>query len=644
MKTASTGSKVVPLVCLIVVFAISLAVFLIRDRRYVDTLPGLIQSHRNVASVTVQILSTLLSMAQILVICSLINFAARVQLFRSPTSIADLSFWSALSIPQLDVKLPIFRLVLVVLMLALGPGLGALWTGSITPLATTTLRNDGQISVPFFNLPINRTMYPRSSDGAIITQCAPAPQDPRGTSYPVLDTCIVNSKLGPLIATASTATNITNPSQHPKIDNSTWTYRGRSYGKGSSTGLYKVTGTADNKTADRGYSYEETGWLTNVTCQRQTSTIFPFEEYYTPTDGTQVSLRAANTVVLDSANMTIPPFYVATPIGNGYNSAPFGYFAWTTINASGKNYLATSATNWTVNLDKILCTFDFTPMVFQTNVSTPDQIITITPVRNADQPFNQTGNVTDAILSDLDLLSRMTSSSLATSALENAININNVSIKLLYPDLPADKITEMSLEHAIIALADDLLTYQGILAVARENNESVEAPVQRHFAAIKIGQARFSIAQFAFNLALCVVYLIEAARTRAWKNMPAFNFAEVKALALAALGPLVKEMIGDENGIPEPASHSPSGGKATEDETKLVAFYDEQSKPRLCYAEHVEGRSQRSGGSSMSADKISLHPTGGLGASRSSGPAVGGRDSRATSYTSLRPLLASGDP
>jgi len=90
-------------------------------------------------------------MAQVLIVCSLLNFAARIKLFESSTSIGNLSFWSALSIPRFDTNLPLTQLLFVTLTLALGTGLGALWTGSLTPLPSTASRNDGKVWIPFFN-------------------------------------------------------------------------------------------------------------------------------------------------------------------------------------------------------------------------------------------------------------------------------------------------------------------------------------------------------------------------------------------------------------------------------------------------------------------------------------------------------------
>lgn len=158
MINASFTSRFLPLGCLVVVFATSLTLFLIRDQRYIHALPHLVAVHRNISAVIVQVLSTFLSMAQMLVLCSLVNFAARIKLFEQATSVGNLSFWTALSIPRLDKTLPKIQLILVVLIVALGPGLGALWSGSLTPLSSTSSRDDGLMLTPAFTAPIFCTM------------------------------------------------------------------------------------------------------------------------------------------------------------------------------------------------------------------------------------------------------------------------------------------------------------------------------------------------------------------------------------------------------------------------------------------------------------------------------------------------------
>jgi hypothetical protein len=628
MVNASLGPKALPLGCLVVVFVASLTLFLIRDQRYIDTLPHLVAAHRNISAVIVQILSTLLSMAQMLVLCCLINFAARIKLFEQSTSVGNLSFWAALSMPRLDRTLPKIRLMFVVLIVALGPGLGALWSGSLTPLSSTTSRDDGLILTPVFNSPIFRTMYPLGDSarlpGRLAVQCNDqghrSPPDPRGSPHPALDNCIVMSKLGNLIMTASTATNVTNPYQHAKIDNSTWTYKGRSYGKGSSTGLFNVTHNSINAT-DQGYSYEESGYLMSASCHQQSNIMFPFQQYYAASDDTEFDLWRADTVILDSGNRSILPFDVATAAPNGWNSHPFGYFAWTALSEDGVHRLITSGSGWSISLANISCTLDFIPTMFLTNVSKADQSITVTPLVTLND-FNQTGNITEAIVEDLDLMSRMTSSSLAYASLYTALSTNQASAVLAYPHISETEANELALKDSVEAIADDLLTYQGILAVARVDGESIARPVKRHFAAIKIGETKFHVAQLVINVVLCVVYILEASRTRGWKRLPKFDFVDIKALTLAALGP----------------DHS------TGDE-KLTAFYEKDEEPRIRYAGTAQGLQHHPrndyAGRTPSTDEGFAHHLDDLDSSQRDETALGQRDSRTTSYTSLRPLLGS---
>lgn len=472
------------------------------------------------------------------------------------------------------------------------------------------------------------TMYPRRQDGAIITQCGVRPvPDPRGSNYSALDNCIIISKLGNLIMTASTAINATGPRQHPKIDNSTWTYRGRSYGKGSLAGLLEPVNTTE-KPADVSFSYQESGYNISASCSKQTNVIFPFEEYYTGGSG-QLNVWSSQVVMLDSGNVSIPPFYAASSVYDKVNSAPFGYFAWTAFFDKGIYYIATSSQphSWSHALNNMLCTIEFAPMSFHINVSRLDQSITVTPLEGIDN-FNQTGNITDAIMSDLDLFSRTSSSSVTFTPLYYAISNNVQAAKTAY-NASVDAAWELSLRDAIVEVADDLLTYQGILAIGRNDSESVLQPVQRQFAAIKIGQTEYHFALLVINILLCTIYLYEASRTRYWKHLPDFNFLDVKALTLAALGP--------EKSTESAAMASPSPPFSRRDEkdsTKLVAFYDEKSRPRLRYLSD-----RREHQRTPSTDRDSMLPPGDHGSQRDNDFAMEDRENMDLSDTHSRPLL-----
>lgn len=305
-------------------------------------------------------------------ICSLINFAARIRLFESPTTTGTLSFWSALSAERFDITLPAAKLALLTMLLSTSTVLGALWAGSFTPLFSTASREDGEILVPVFNTPVSRSMYPIWSSGLILTECQ--------HRLPPFDDCIVTNHLGSLLMTVATATNITSPRLHPKLDNNTWSYVGRSYGKGSSSGVFDVTNMTEHA-YHQGFSYQESGYKIQASCTKQNHTTFLFKQYST---GGQFNLCRSSSVTLEPGNISapidIPPFDIATGAYNYINTAPFGYFAWTAVSRGGVHYIATSAMDWSNRPGNMTCTIDYQPMAFLTNVSTADKIITVTPL------------------------------------------------------------------------------------------------------------------------------------------------------------------------------------------------------------------------------------------------------------------------
>lgn len=202
-------------------------------------------------------------------------------------------------------------------------------------------------------------------------------------------------------------------------------------------------------------------------------------------------------------------------------------------------------------------------------------------------------------------MSRMTSSSSGLPVLYSTLKTNYDSITSLASNETAHQNAkwEKTLETSLEAVLDDLLMYQGILAVGRDDGESSSQPVVRYFIAIKFGDSKYQIAQLVINVVLCVLYIYEAIRTRYWKHLPDFDFVDVKALMLAALGPETTQ---------QQVTSASSGpllfAKGRENDVKLVAQY-EGSKPRIRYAEPRDNLQQT--GSSDGAHASSLGGTDG---------------------------------
>ena len=265
-------------------------------------------------------------------------------------------------------------------------------------------------------------------------------------------------------------------------------------------------------------------------------------------------------------------------------------------------------------------------MTFHATISKVNQSIIVTPMERINS-FNQTGNIKDGIIWDLDHFSLSSSLSVAYMPLYYAISNNMQAAKTAY-EASDDAAWELSLQDAIVEVADDLLTYQEILAVGR--NDSVSQPVQRQFAAIRIGQTENHFALLVINILLCTIYLYEASRTRYWKHLPDFNFLDIKALTLAALGP---EKSTEHAAIA--LTSPPSSRRDEKDSTKLVAFYDEKSRPRLRYV-----RAPREHQRTISADQHSVLAPRDHGSSRDNDFAMEDHEHVDLSDMHSKPLLA----
>lgn len=191
------------------------------------------------------------------------------------------------------------KALILCLAVSLGPSLGAIWSGGLTPIATTAVLSGGRIVKPDYPAGVDPT-FSISDDGLINLACI-RPADQSNPNVLDMTTCPALDLASALMASAHTATSVHGPHLHTKLDNNDWTYIGRSYGVGSSQGLFKPTRLGQEGAT--GYSYMETGYITNVSCRATTTDPLNFKNYETDQSN---ALVYADTVTVGSKKISIP--------------------------------------------------------------------------------------------------------------------------------------------------------------------------------------------------------------------------------------------------------------------------------------------------------------------------------------------------
>jgi hypothetical protein len=204
---------------------VSVLLFSICNYRNTGKLMKAVVADRTTTSLIVQVLSSVLGMIQIYTATTLFNLATRIWLLKHSIILNKLKFWSALSLHRVDLTLPKFRqIVIVIAVLAAAQVPGALWAGSTTPIITTVVQ-EGSIPIPTFTFESKeiwdsefyfRGPRVRYSFG----QCTIDEKATRITS------CPIPYLQGQILGSASSATTMSGALRdHSKIDSPSWQYK-----------------------------------------------------------------------------------------------------------------------------------------------------------------------------------------------------------------------------------------------------------------------------------------------------------------------------------------------------------------------------------------------------------------------------------
>lgn len=511
-------SKYLSLIGLLVTTVLSTWLLVANDRnlQVSGRLARFAQNQRASTQIIVTILSVFLSVLHTYPLATLINFSARFALVKRGFTLDGLKFWTALGGGVPNWSLPPGRIIVLVLFWALCIVPQSFWTGALTPIDSSRVISGGalKISVPNYSAG-NKTgwqvQWRESRD---------ATQNVHG----IFSFAPVRFFQGRVIANAAGASSIDgSPQDHTKQDKTGYLYRGRSYGVGASVGL--VTEAIQAK----GYQYNETGYLTEISCARN-----PDPDWYLKPSSTDFPAMYLATSYkkkggyylagLDAdENIVAVNFKGCGDLVAKTRLSPAGCISTLEV-ATGKNY---------VDLNSTMCNVTLTPRTFDVNVNATEKLITVQPldtslVVQVDDSGWMAYHAVDSLL-----VTSFMEGTMWTSVYGNALlsNINNIKNQSTNPLTETELMRGIS--EAFTSMVDDYLALfaSAQLMIA---NDTRTTSLDISIDTVIIGESIYIICLVVSNAAVIMLFLLTALLTKGWKNLPVFDHTDVKSVIIAS--------------------------------------------------------------------------------------------------------------
>ncbi|KAF2036699.1 hypothetical protein EK21DRAFT_95931 [Setomelanomma holmii] len=449
----------------------------------------------------VQTLAAFFGFLHVAVICKLINYALRLRPLKVSVSLDVLRTWVDSTTPRVDWNLPLrfFFPVLGLVFLSLVPTV--LWAGYMSPLVSRTT-GSGMLLVPSYEDVSMIMEYP-----IMIGFAGPSLRTQKG----FFTYSVGQQQSGQLMRSAASASSTgKGPHVHRKLDNTQFSYSGRSYGVGAPAALTDRSISSNNQVA--GYWHQETRYLTSVICMYNTSSNFVLSEPVNDVEGAECS----NYIGHDGKAI------VAIGVACSDRS-PGRYLAI----ATGEAYSFLNSTQYE---------FDFTPTLFNVTIDIGNQNITVRPTATS-RDFNPQRNITRIVVRQFELMSNdMTK--IYVSLFGEAFNSSIVAYKMSRASSSRDPFTEeeatlAGLTNSTTAMADDMLVaYTSTqLMIGRMFTQQ---PARVYVYVLQFGQPGYIYAVFSLNLLIILAVMVEATRTYGWSGLGRFNYLDPRDLIIAA--------------------------------------------------------------------------------------------------------------
>ncbi|MCJ1454530.1 hypothetical protein MMC28_004883 [Mycoblastus sanguinarius] len=540
-----------------------------------------VQNHRSSVQAALSLLTSIFGFAHIYVLTSVINFSTRILLTQFAPTLERLKWWQALSTANVDPSLPVAFLIPVAAVWGLTLLPAFLWTGALTP------------NLVAHNITANITLpyYSPDPDGAYwnATWTPIAPHEVFRTPWGTFSYTPAYDRGDSMLTTAAGVIRDKDQTgKRPRSDQTGYTYSTRSYGVGSSLGLF--TNFSQGYQNPMTYQYQEVGYNASVICGFDVNSQWVIE---TPSD------------VEPTPSPYIPNLYFArgaTPDSALYwqlqysavdDSNVVAINAHPNLGSSGKGVVVIAAGGGPggpyASLNQSLCNVTFIPTLFDVSVNLSSSQITVAKAGHAHDmdPTAQSnatytawncetlpdslsaiasnnisgcgnytargqpglGNIATRALRQLNDLSTIDTSlhtsnlgEMFRSLVENEIlyydnttlNITNFNLNSPYSSADA-VIMDYSIEQGLKSLIDDsLLAFASAQLVLNHNASTNNTFGLLTVGAVRVGTQGYVYSLFVFNFVLILIFVEEIFRTRFWATLPLFDYNDLKGVIIAS--------------------------------------------------------------------------------------------------------------
>lgn len=578
--------KIKPLPGLVLTTILSLVLLYCIDRPpFIDRdFYDFVYDHRSTTQAILSLLTHLFCLSHLYVLNTVINFSLSIRLLGpSHPTLAHLKLWKALAAHKIDGSLPytlsFYLPMIVVSGLAFLPGF--LWTGALTPnLVTHNIT--ASIPLPYYAPDPDGTSW-----NATWTPIAPhnVSRTPWGSfSYtPAYDRggSMINTAAGVIFDKDELGTR-------PRSDKTGYTYTGRSYGVGASSGLFS---DFSDDFQPSSVQYQEVGYNASILCGFNTSSQWAISQFV---DEAQSSNQLIPNVYLAGGATPDQELYWQLQYSAVDDSNVVSINAHPDLGSTGNGTVVIATGNGSYSsLNQTQCSVTFIPTLFDVSIDLSSYEITVTKAGHAQDmdPSAQTnatftawkcqslptsldslsfnsndisgcstytahgqpglGNIATRALRQLNDLSTLDTSlhqselgEMFLSLVENEIlyyantplNISDfIRLDFTNPDTSNNAtIKEYSIEQGLKSLIDNsLLAFASAQLVLNYNTSSNPTNGTLSIGAVQVGTRGFVYSLFVFHVVLILIYLEEMFRTRFWAALPFFDLNDLKSVLIA---------------------------------------------------------------------------------------------------------------